>query len=67
MNFVCKPLTLRTIPFTSACSFATLILVRDSTPMHLALAEYNFQYNVRSGDFIFIAFYFVLSKRESCL
>ena len=32
--------------------------------MHLALAEYNFQYNVRSGDFIFIAFYFVLSKRE---
>ena len=67
MDFVCKPPTLRTIPLTSVCSFATLILVRNSTPMHLVLAEYDFQYNVRSGDFIFIAFYFVLSKRESCL
>ena len=58
---------LKTIPLISACSFVTLILVHDSTPMHLALTEYNFQYNVCSGDFIFIVLYFVLSKHESCL
>ena len=67
MDFIWEPLTLRTIPLISTCSFVTLILVCNWTPMHLALAEYNFQYNVHLGDFIFIAFYFVLSKRESCL